>query len=81
MKLADQVYAKYPNTVCFASKLIFTRTSLFTRWLHNRTPQELQDRLHSQGRQMVLLPMRVAVSQIASPWRRWRWDLFFSSAG
>lgn len=60
MKLAGQVYAKYPNTVCFASKLIFTRTSLFTRWLHNRTPQELQDRLHSQGRQMVLLPMRVA---------------------
>ncbi|HZM43798.1 MAG TPA: APC family permease [Burkholderiales bacterium] len=60
MKLGDQVYAKYPNTVCFASKLIFTHTTLLTRWLHNRTPQELQDRLHSQGRQMVLLPMRVA---------------------
>ena len=59
MKLADQVYARYPNTVCFASKLIFTHTNLFTRWLHNRTPQELQDRLHSQGRQMVLLPMKV----------------------
>jgi amino acid transporter len=59
IKLADQVYAKYPNCVCFASKLIFTHTSLFTRWLHNRTPQELQERLHSQGRQMVLLPMRV----------------------
>jgi hypothetical protein len=45
--------------VCFASKLIFARTTLFTRWLHNRTPQELQERLHSQGRQMVLLPMKV----------------------
>jgi amino acid transporter len=60
MKLADQVYAKYPNTVCFASRLIFAGTTIFTRWLHNRTPQELQDRLHSQGRQLVLLPMRVA---------------------
>jgi hypothetical protein len=59
MKLADEVYARYPNTVCFASKLIFTHTNLFTRWLHNRTPQELQDRLHTQGRQMVLLPMKV----------------------
>jgi hypothetical protein len=39
---------------------MFARTSLFTRWLHNRTPQELQERLHRQGRQMVLLPMRVA---------------------
>jgi hypothetical protein len=59
MKLADQVYLKYPNAVFFASRLIFPRTSFLTRWLHNRTPQELQERLHLKGRQMVLLPMRV----------------------
>ena len=59
MKLADQVYEKYPNAVSFASKLIFARTNVLTRWLHNRTPQELQERVHSRGRQMVLLPMRV----------------------
>jgi len=59
LKLADQVFAKYPGSICFASKLIFTRTTFLTRWLHNRTPQDLQERLHMQGRQMVLLPMRV----------------------
>jgi amino acid transporter len=59
MKLADQVYEKYPNAVFFATKLIFARANFLTRWLHNRTPQELQDRIHLKGRQMVLLPMRV----------------------
>ena len=59
LKLAQAVFAKYPNAVCFASRLIFPRATFLTRWLHNRTPQELQDRLHLQGRQMVLLPMRV----------------------
>ena len=59
IKLADQVSEKYPNAVFFASKLIFPRTTFLTRWLHNRTPQELQERLHVKGRQMVLLPMRV----------------------
>jgi amino acid transporter len=60
MKLADQVVAKYPNSVFFASRLMFERINFLTRWLHNRTPQELQERLHFTGRQMVLLPMRVA---------------------
>ena len=59
IKLSDQVLAKYPNAVYFASKLIFPRANFLTRWLHNRAPQELQERLHLKGRQMVLLPMRV----------------------
>jgi len=60
MKLADKVYSKYPNSVFFASKLLFERVNFLTRWLHNRTPQELQERLHANGRQMVLLPMKVS---------------------
>jgi hypothetical protein len=60
VKLADRVFEKYPNAICFASRLIFSRASFLTRWLHNRTPQELQERLHLKGRQMVLLPMRVS---------------------
>ncbi|MCC7487016.1 MAG: APC family permease [Burkholderiales bacterium] len=60
MKLANAVFEKYPEAVCFASRLIFARASFLTRWLHNRTPQELQERLHLNGRQMVLLPMRVS---------------------
>ncbi len=60
VKLADQVFEQYPDSVCFASKLIFERVNFVTRWLHNRTPLDLQERLHLKGRQMVLLPMRVA---------------------
>src|SRR5262245_49446654 len=60
IKLSEQVAAKYPNAMFFASKLMFERVNFLTRWLHNRTPQELEERLHSVGRQMVLLPMRVA---------------------
>ena len=37
IKLSDEVYKEYPNSVCFASKLIFARESFFTRWLHNQT--------------------------------------------
>jgi amino acid transporter len=59
MKLADSTMDEFPNSVCFASKLIFKRVNFLTAWLHNQTPVEIQTRLHQQGRQMVLLPMNV----------------------
>ncbi|HWI13478.1 MAG TPA: APC family permease [Burkholderiales bacterium] len=59
VKLADQVQKDFPNSVCFASKLIFTHDNFITRWLHNQTPLALQQRLHLQGVQMVILPMKV----------------------
>ena len=60
VKLADQVYKEFPNSVCFASKLIFAKESFFTRWLHNQTALAIQQRLHIMGQQMVILPMKVA---------------------
>jgi hypothetical protein len=45
--------------VFFASKLIFVHDNLFTRWLHNQTALAMQQRLHLQGMQMVILPMKV----------------------
>ncbi|MEX3936463.1 APC family permease [Paraburkholderia phymatum] len=59
MKLAETTMDEFPNSVCFASKLIFKRVNFLTAWLHNQTPVEIQTRLHLQGRQMVLLPMNV----------------------
>ncbi len=59
MQLASDTLDAFPNSVCFASKLIFRRVNFLTAWLHNQTPVELQARLHVQGRQMVLLPMNV----------------------
>ena len=60
MSLAEKTMDEYPNSVCFASKLIFRRVSFLTAWLHNQTPVEIQSRLHLQGKQMVLLPMNVS---------------------
>jgi amino acid transporter len=59
LKLAETTMDEFPNSVCFASKLIFKRVNFLTAWLHNHTPIEIQTRLHIQGRQMVLLPMNV----------------------
>jgi hypothetical protein len=59
MKLAETTMDEFPNSVCFASKLIFRRVNFLTAWLHNQTPLEIQTRLHLQGKQMVLLPMNV----------------------
>ena len=57
--LSKKITDEYPNSVCFASKLIFVHTSVLTRWLHNQTPLILQRRLHLDDRQMVLLPMKI----------------------
>ncbi|NPT47879.1 amino acid permease [Paraburkholderia sp. 1N] len=59
IKLAGATMDEFPNSVCFASKLIFKRVNILTRWLHNHTPVEIQTRLHQEGKQMVLLPMNI----------------------
>ncbi len=60
MKLTDEIALTYPNSVFFASKLIFVHDNVFTRWLHNQTALAIQQKLHLQGMQMVILPMKVA---------------------
>ena len=60
IKLTDQITREFPNSVCFASKLIFATENFFTRWLHNQTALAIQQRLHLMGQQMVILPMKVA---------------------
>jgi amino acid transporter len=57
--LAKEIIAEYPNSVCFATKLIFVRDNLFVRWLHNQTALTMQRRLHLRGQQMVILPMMI----------------------
>ena len=57
--LTEQVMNEYPNSVCFASKLVFAKVNFLTAWLHNQTPLEIQQRLHLTGKHMVLLPMKV----------------------
>jgi hypothetical protein len=60
LKLTTKVIEDFPNGVCFASKLIFVRDNFFTRWLHNQIPLALQQKLHLEGIQMVILPMKIS---------------------
>jgi hypothetical protein len=58
-KLCEDTAAKYPNSIFFTSKLIFENDNWFTRLLHNQAATAIQRRLHFEGMQMVILPMKV----------------------
>lgn len=57
--LAEKVGEKYPNCIFFSSKLIFEHDNWITRILHNETPVTLQRHLHLQGKELVILPMKI----------------------
>ncbi len=59
IELAEKVSEKYPNSIFFSSKLIFEHDSWITRILHNETPNTMQRYLHLQGKELVILPMKI----------------------
>lgn len=58
-QLADKVAARYPVSIFFASQLIFSRDNVITRFLHNQTPLILQHYLHMQGKELMIMPMKL----------------------
>lgn len=59
LELCEKVGEKYPNCIFFSSKLIFEHDNWITRFLHNETPVTLQRQLHLQGKELVILPMKI----------------------
>lgn len=57
--LSKKIIKEFPNSIFFASKLIFTKDNWITRLLHNETAVMLQRRLHLLGTQLVILPMKI----------------------
>lgn len=57
--LAITVAEQYSNCIFFSSKLIFDRDNFITRFLHNETALTVQRNLHMEGKELVILPMRV----------------------
>jgi len=51
--------ADYPNAVFFTSRLVFRQDNLLVRLLHNQAALAIQRRLHFEGLQMVILPMKL----------------------
>jgi amino acid transporter len=58
-RMCEQISAAFPNSIFFTSKLIFSTDNWFTRLLHNQAALAVQRRLHLEGLQMVILPMKV----------------------
>lgn len=58
-ELARKVHADFPNGIFFTSKLVFRKDSWWLRLLHNEGALVLQQRLHHEGMQMVILSMKV----------------------
>jgi len=59
MKISEQVNAEFEDCVFFGSKLVFVDETWWSRLLHNNTVNLLQRRLHLQGIQMVIMPMKI----------------------
>ncbi|MGZ5817372.1 MAG: APC family permease [Burkholderiaceae bacterium] len=59
IKLCSDINREYPNSIFFTSKLIFESDNWLTRVLHNQAALAIQRRLHFDGLQMVILPMKV----------------------
>jgi amino acid transporter len=58
-RLCEEISTEYPNSIFFTSKLVFEQDNWFTRLLHNQAALAIQRRLHFEGLQMVILPMKV----------------------
>lgn len=61
VELSEMVRERFPNSIFFTSKLVFKRDNWATRLLHNQAALVLQQRLHTAGMQMVILPLQVEV--------------------
>jgi hypothetical protein len=58
-RMCERINNEFPNSIFFTSKLVFATDNWFTRLLHNQASLAVQRRLHLEGLQMVILPMKV----------------------
>lgn len=57
--LSIQARQEFPNAIFFAGQVSFEHDSWFKRILHNGMAYNFQRKLHSEGAQILLLPMRL----------------------
>lgn len=58
-RLCEEISGEFPHAIYFTSKLIFSSDNWLVRMLHNQAALAVQRRLHLEGLQMVILPMKV----------------------
>ncbi len=58
-ELAEKIHKQFPNTIFFASKLIFANDNWLVRLLHNEAAFAIQRKLHLKGVQLIILPIKI----------------------
>lgn len=58
-ELLEQVLQDYPDSLSFASQLMFDHDHAMTRFLHNQMPLAMQRWLSLRGKELVIVPLRV----------------------
>ncbi|MBL6750175.1 MAG: amino acid permease [Nevskia sp.] len=58
-QLTLKVLDEFPDSVCFASKLMFEKETFWTSLLHNQMPLAMQRRLELAGKEMIIVPVHV----------------------
>jgi amino acid transporter len=56
-RIAQQVRGEFPDSVFFASRLMFEHEHWWNRWLHHHTPFAMQRILNEFGMELVILPV------------------------
>jgi amino acid transporter len=56
-KRSLEVREEFPNSVFFASRLVFENEHWWNRWLHSQTPLAIQRVLNAHGVEVVVLPL------------------------
>ncbi len=64
-RLSLEVREEFPQSVFFASRLVFEKDYPWNRWLHSQTPLAIQRLLNEQGVELVILP--VALEETPKP--------------
>ena len=66
-RLALEVRDEYPNSVFFASRLVFEHEHWWNRWLHHHTPLAMQRILNEHGMELVILPVALNDKNAGAP--------------
>ena len=64
--LALEVRATFPNSVCFASRVVFEKEHWWNRWLHSQTPLNIQRILSEHDIELVVLPVMLREETVRS---------------
>jgi amino acid transporter len=66
-RLALAVRDEFPNSVFFASRLVFETENWWNRWLHSQTPLAMQRILNGHGLELMIMPVTLRNAAAAAP--------------